>query len=35
MEKLELNHKKLDVWILGKKLVKEIFFVTEEFPRSE
>lgn len=35
MEKLELNHKKLDVWIFSKKLVKDIFMATEEFPKSE
>ena len=32
---LNLNHKKLDVWITSKKLVINIYEITERFPKSE
>ena len=32
---LELGHKKLDVWKLGKELVAEIYAITENFPKTE
>jgi four helix bundle protein len=32
---LNLNHKKLDVWKLGIKLVKEIYLITDHFPSKE
>lgn len=35
MEKLELGHKSLDVWIFSKNLVKDIYLITENFPKSE
>jgi four helix bundle protein len=35
MEKLELGHKNLDVWVFSKNLVKEIYIITESFPKSE
>lgn len=32
---LTLNHKKMDVWIKSKKLVKEIYILTSKIPSSE
>ncbi|MGH2575971.1 MAG: four helix bundle protein [Ignavibacteria bacterium] len=35
MEKLELNHKKLDTWKLSRKFVKDIYKATNDFPKAE
>lgn len=32
---LDLKHKKLDVWKLGVEFTKQIYNITEEFPKSE
>lgn len=32
---LKLNHKKLDVWKLSVEFTKQIYSVTESFPKSE
>ena len=32
---LKLNHKQLDVWKAGIELVKEIYHITEAFPKDE
>ena len=32
---LNLSHKKLDVWILGIKLVKQIYDLTNNYPKEE
>jgi len=32
---LKLNHKQLDVWKASVELVKEIYFITEQFPMRE
>lgn len=32
---LTLNHKKLDIWKTGIALVKEIYNLTESFPKDE
>lgn len=34
-DKLDLGHKKLDVWIKSKSLVINIYKITENFPKSE
>lgn len=32
---LQLNHKNLDVWKLSKDLIKEIYKLTDMFPKNE
>jgi len=32
---LDLSHKKLDVYVLSLKLVKEIYLLTQRFPQEE
>ncbi len=32
---IELSHKKMDVWKFSVELVKEIYLITQEFPKSE
>ncbi len=32
---LNLNHKKLDVWKLSVELVKEVYRITNDFPKEE
>ena len=32
---LNLSHKKLDVYVMSLKLVKEIYFITSKFPQEE
>jgi len=32
---LNLNHKKLDVWNKSIELVREVYLLTENFPKSE
>lgn len=32
---LDLGHKRLDVWKLGSEFVKEIYEMTESFPKTE
>jgi len=32
---LDLSHKKLDVYVLSLKLVKEIYWLTQRFPQEE
>ena len=32
---LNLSHKKLDVYVIGMKLVKEVYRITKKFPSEE
>lgn len=32
---LNLNHKNLDVWKLSRQFIKDIYLLTESFPKSE
>lgn len=32
---LKLNHKKLNVWTLSLSLIKDLYKMTENFPKSE